>query len=81
MGELQSNDIVNLQDVEDCRKRKLSEARVEQRSLTTSETECIDNSDLQNRTGLAHLCASHSQSLEERSEAEALDTTHILPDS
>ena len=55
MGELQSNDIVNLQDVEDCRKRKLSEARVEQRSLTTSETECIDNSDLQNRTGLAHL--------------------------
>ena len=81
MGELQSNDIVNLQDVEDCRKRKLSEARVEQRSLTTSETECIDNSDLQNRTKLAHLCASHSQSLEERSEAEALDTTHILPDS
>ncbi|KAM9937155.1 hypothetical protein OXX80_003308, partial [Metschnikowia pulcherrima] len=81
VGESQSNDIVNLQDVEDCRKRKLSEAQIEQRSSITSETECIDNSDLQNRTGLAHLCASHLQSSEEKREAEALDTTHILPDS
>ncbi|KAM9922394.1 hypothetical protein OXX59_005854 [Metschnikowia pulcherrima] len=30
---------------------------------------------------LAHLCASHSQSSEEKSEAESLDTTHIFPDS
>ena len=72
MGELQSKDIVNLQDVGDGRKRKRFEARIEQRLLTTSETECIDNSNLQNRAGLEDLSVSHTQRLEEKSEAESL---------
>ncbi|KAF8001284.1 hypothetical protein HF325_003785 [Metschnikowia pulcherrima] len=68
-------------DVGDGRKRKRFEARIEQRLLTTSETECIDNSNLQNRVGLEDLSVSHTQRLEENSEAESLDITHILPDS
>ncbi len=55
VGKLQSRDMVNLQDVDDGRKRKRFEARIEQRSLTTSETECIENSNCnlqkRNRTG------------------------------
>ena len=62
VGELQFNDIVNSQNVGNERKRKRSQARIEQRSLTTSETEWADNSDLQNRTGLKNLCASGTQS-------------------
>ncbi|KAJ8145963.1 hypothetical protein OY671_000958 [Metschnikowia pulcherrima] len=81
VGESQSKDIVNLQDVGDGRKRKRFEARIEQRLSTTSETECIDNSNLQNRAGLEDLSVSHTQRSEEKSEAESLDTTHILPDS
>ena len=81
MGELQSNDIVNLRDLDDGRKRKRAEARIQQRSPTTSETKCIDNSNLQNRTGLEDSCASYTQRLEEKSEAESLDTTYSLPDS
>ncbi|KAM9925384.1 hypothetical protein OXX80_010919 [Metschnikowia pulcherrima] len=68
-------------DVGDGRKRKRFEARIEQRLSTTSETECIDNSNLQNRVGLEDLSVSHTQRSEEKSEAESLDTTHILPDS
>ena len=68
MGELQFNDIVNSQDVDDERKEKRSNARIEQRSLTTSETEQADNSDLQNRTGLKNLRASGTQS----------NSTHML---
>ncbi|KAM9934312.1 hypothetical protein OXX80_006107 [Metschnikowia pulcherrima] len=81
VGESQSKDIVNLQDVGDGRKRKRFEARIERRLSTTSETECIDNSNLQNPAGLEDLSVRHTQRSEEKSEAKSLDTTHILPDS
>ena len=70
VGELQSNDNVNLQDMDDQRRRKRPEAWITHSLLDNSQTGCTDNSGLQNQTRLKYFCASWAQSLEETSEAE-----------
>ena len=78
VGELQSNDIVNLQDIDAERKRKRPEAWIKHHLPNNSQTGCTDNSGLPNQTRLKYFCASWAQSREEMSEAEYDGIYHVL---
>ena len=78
MSELQSNDNVNLQDMDAERRRKRPEAWIMHRLLNNSQTDCTDNSGLQNQTRKKDFCASWAQSREEMSEAEYDGIYHVL---
>lgn len=78
VGELQSNDDVNLQDMDAERKAKRPEAWIKHHLPNNSQTGCTDNSGLQNQTRQKILCASWAQSPEEMSGAEYDGIYHVL---